>query len=45
VCAVVLTRATPPAQVIFFYQSREMSLGPGNIVDGATPRVAPAARL
>ena len=31
--------------VIFFYQSKEMSLGPGNIVDGAVPRVAPAARL
>lgn len=31
--------------VIFFYQSKEMSLGPGNIVDGALPRVAPPARL
>ena len=31
--------------VIHFYNSKEMSLGPGNIVDGATPRVAPAARM
>ena len=31
--------------VIFFYQPKEMSLGPGNIVEGATPNVAPPARL
>ena len=31
--------------VIHFYNSKEMSLGPGNIADGATPRVAPAARM
>eukprot|EP01052_Picozoa_sp_SAG31_P024360 SAG31_NODE_2067_length_6523_cov_8.168120_5_plen_233_part_00 len=31
--------------VIHFYNSKHMSLGPGNIVDGAAPRVAPPARL
>ena len=31
--------------IIHFYQSKTMSLGAGNIVAGATPKVAPPARL